>query len=134
MTGFRKVDADLMRPSGFEAALNQRESVEPFERAQMRDGPFALTCDGRTASFAVSAIFDQKRFDRLRTDVAISDCQIRPFDRMNFELPDQALAGFWTSREENKPARVTVDAVDGIDLRRRDSLFRRSPSSRVAMS
>ncbi len=50
-------------------------------------------------------------------DVAISDCQIRPFDRMHFELPDQELAGFWTSREENKPARVTVDAVDGIDLR-----------------
>ncbi len=60
MAGFRKVDANLMRPAGLEAALNQRGSVEPFERTHMRDGPFALTCDGGAASFTVSAIFDEK--------------------------------------------------------------------------
>ncbi len=47
-----------MRSAGFEAAFNQRESVEPFERAHMRDGPFALTFDGGTASLTVSAIID----------------------------------------------------------------------------
>jgi hypothetical protein len=77
-----------MRPTSLEPTFDEREAVEPLERADVRDGDFALPRVFRASPFAVATVVHQERSNRASSDLATGNRQVGAFDGVLFKLSD----------------------------------------------
>src|SRR4051794_7951833 len=79
--GFAKMNADLMRPPGFEAALDQCEAPQLLQQFHMGNRALPLT-SGFAAAPAVAAIGYELRFDGTRLRYTPHEREIATFNRV----------------------------------------------------
>ena len=83
MTDFRKVDANLMRAAGFEAAFDNSVLGKLFHWPQMCNGSlsaFCLFAQRCAATQSVAAVADEPGLDRLSLHAAVHDRDVSPLD------------------------------------------------------
>src|SRR5204863_8691178 len=119
-----QVDANLMLPPGFEAALDQGRARERSDRPHVRDrtlrlgrnsGPGTPKVPGGAAD-PIAAIRDEMSFDALRGDRAVRDRVIDAVDVVRAELYLQNALRVQVAREHQQPARVLVEPVNHSDF------------------
>jgi hypothetical protein len=135
--GFTKVNADLVRSSGFEPALDEATWSQLLQDPHMRHRP--LTFTGRAAAApAVAAIAHDPRLDPPVRRPAAGDRQVTAADRMSAELLAQIGLGLWRAGEHNDAARITVDAMNrperpGVGQQARQAVRERRRQEAFAM-
>src|SRR5216117_2814378 len=120
MAELGQVDADLMLPSGFEAALDQGRTRERSDRPDVRDRALRIGRNSAPgspevsvgAAESVAAIGDQMGFDALRDDFAVRDRMIGALDVVRAELYRQDALRPRGAREHHHAARVLVEPVN----------------------
>src|SRR5260370_40757535 len=114
------VDADLMLPPGFEAALDQGRTRERSDRSDVRDRTLRLGRDSTPgspevpvgAADSVAAIRDEMGFDALRSDRSVRDRVVDALDVVRAELHRQDALRARGAREHRQAARVLVGPVN----------------------
>src|SRR5437879_1635951 len=118
------VDADLMLPPGFEAALDQGRTRERSDRSEVRNRALRLGRNSTPgspkvaigAADSVAAIRDQVGFDALRGDRAVRDRMIDALDVVGAELYGQNALRVHGAREYHQAARLLVEPVNHAEL------------------
>ena len=124
MAEFGHVDANLMLPPGFEAALDQGRARERSDRSDVRNRTLRL---GRNSALgtpkvtmgaadSVAAIRDEMSFDTLRSDRAVRDRVIDALDVVRVELRGQNALRIQGAREYHQAARLLVEPVNHAEL------------------
>src|ERR1041385_2981904 len=120
MAELGQVDANLVLPPGFEAALDQGRTRERSDRPDVRDRTLRV---GRNSSpgspevavgaaESVAAIHEQMAFDALRGDRAVRDRVIDALDVVRAELHGEDALRSRGAREHDQAARVLVEALN----------------------
>src|SRR5574342_852456 len=114
MAEFGHVDANLMLPPGFEAALDQRRTRERSDGSDVRDRtprlrrnfPLGTPKMPIGAADSVAAVRDQMSFDTLCGDRAMNDRMIDALDVVRAELLRQHALRIHGAREHHQAARI----------------------------
>jgi hypothetical protein len=111
MTDRRQMDADLVRASGFERALDERRSTEALERRHVRSRRFAARHDGhRRSSKRMTA--DRRVDDRGAGDVAVHYRGVFALHCTRLQLPHEIGLRDCGFRHDDEAARVLVQAMN----------------------
>src|SRR5260221_4759385 len=119
MAELGQVDADLVLPPGFQAALDQGRTRGRGDGPDVRARALRLGRNSASgtpevpvgAADSVAAIRDQMGFDALRGDLAVRDRVIDALDVVRAELHRQNALRVRGAREHDQAARVLVEAV-----------------------
>jgi len=120
MAELGQVDANLVLPPGFQAALDQGRTRERRDRLDVRDRTLRLGRNSAPgtpevpvgAADSVAAIRDQTSFDALRGDLAVRDRMIDALDVVRAELRRQDALRVRGACEHDQAARVLVETVN----------------------
>lgn len=125
VASLREVDSDLVRTTRFQAAGDQAEASKLVEDLNMRRGhltrsswrmaPAHLMLDA--AAKAVAAIFDELTLEGFDLRNAVHERDVTALNVVRAKLRRKGLFGDPGARENEKPARLFVDAMHDADVR-----------------
>ncbi len=115
-SAFAEVDADLVCAAGLQTTFDEGEIPEFLDNGHVRDGAlaFRVVVVSATAS-SVSSVANELRDNLLGLCLSADQSQILAFDGVLSHLQTKMPLGFGSSCEDNEPARIFVEAMDGPD-------------------
>ena len=117
MAEFGKMDADLIRATGFQRAFDFTvrllvNRLECLKRFEMSRRVFSDRSIRRASAKSIAAVPDELRCDRLIFNFPRDQCQVFSNSRVLSKLMDDFGLSFLVASENKQPAGVAIDAMD----------------------
>ncbi len=112
MAGLREMDANLVRPTGFQSAGQNAVIGQLLDHIDMGNGPFPDAAGMSAAASAVAAIADKPGRKRAWHQMAGDHSDVAPDHGMSMELLAKPALGRDGTREDNQATRILVEPLN----------------------
>jgi hypothetical protein len=112
MIHFSKVNANLIRASGFESAFELRVIADRSDGCQMSDRSLTVSVVGANASKPITAVSNQPISDGLSFHFAGDDAEITPQCGVGSKLGNEFLLSVLPKCEDQNSAGFAINAMD----------------------